>query len=627
MSECTLRLTFVLCAALALRAQPGPPVGPPPPGGPGMGQGDGIWQRDAYFGESLTFDRCFAHQPGDGTYHNHIQPVCLRAQLGDNLDLVSNGRVGPVYREKDSGWSHSPILGWSFDGYPIYGPYGYSDPQDATSPIQRMRSSFQLRDMKQRTSLPDWALSFHNGVSQQLSPSQYGPDVSDLYPLGRYVEDYDYVAGQGDLDQYNGRFAITPEFPYGTYAYYVTLKDDGSPAFPYVMSLQYYGTPTNSRNVVVPGAAQDYFANGVYQQTSETGPQLTSWSTQNSQQFAQAVSGWDPASGPSTTWPAPAPAGARSNGGQTTPALADTQRIRFTSDAVYVNSNNLASYLMGPWFSGDAGGVFQNWPSAQRSQAQIPRAPTVPAAKRMTPGGAIGVLVNGVALFNPLDMSSYSNSAKQDNGPPVAPSITHISAASLESGPVAPGSLVTANAAFSARLATSAATADPTAAPVMTLGGATVNVTDSAGKTQQAAITYASPGKVSYRMPTNMAPGIATVAIAAGGARVVGQVNIVDVYPNLFAVDTPAPGAAQTAQVKAGTLSIFGSGMGNAGASYVTATIGGEAATVSFAGPDGAYPGLDRYDLIIPEDFGGDVVDVVVKVNGKASNPVSITLP
>ena len=87
------------------------------------------------------------------------------------------------------------------------------------------------------------------------------------------------------------------------------------------------------------------------------------------------------------------------------------------------------------------------------------------------------------------------------------------------------------------------------------------------------------------------------------------------------------PGAAQTAQVKAGTLSIFGSGMGNAGASYVTATIGGEAATVSFAGPDGAYPGLDRYDLIIPEDFGGDVVDVVVKVNGKASNPVSITLP
>ncbi len=81
------------------------------------------------------------------------------------------------------------------------------------------------------------------------------------------------------------------------------------------------------------------------------------------------------------------------------------------------------------------------------------------------------------------------------------------------------------------------------------------------GKSQQALISYASPERVSYGMPDGVATGIATVAITADSAKVTSSVNIVDVYPNLF-----APGAAgltatlQTASNQA-MLSIYGSGL------------------------------------------------------------------
>ena len=67
--------------------------------------------------------------------------------------------------------------------------------------VKRMRSSYQTRRLTQRTSLSD---------GTQLTASQYGPDISDQFPLGAYAEDYEYVAGSGDLDEDNGRFTVTP---------------------------------------------------------------------------------------------------------------------------------------------------------------------------------------------------------------------------------------------------------------------------------------------------------------------------------------------------------------------------------------------------------------------------------
>ena len=153
---------MTLLVALCLNAHAQGPLGPPP----GGGSGDGIWLRNAYWGEFQTFDRCFGHQPGNGQYHHHIEPICLRAQLDDNVVTLQEGRTGTTYQEKASGWKHSPILGWSFDGYPVYGPYGYSNPASSNSAIKRMKSSFRVRSISNRTTLPTWALSFHSGLSE-----------------------------------------------------------------------------------------------------------------------------------------------------------------------------------------------------------------------------------------------------------------------------------------------------------------------------------------------------------------------------------------------------------------------------------------------------------------------------
>ncbi|MDE3196783.1 MAG: YHYH protein, partial [Acidobacteriota bacterium] len=328
------RLTFLLAAASALAQPPG--------GGPGRGAtGDGIWRRNAAYGESQTFDACFGHQPGNGDYHYHVNPVCLRAQLNDNVVAVKNSRVGTTYREQTSGWHHSPILGWAQDGYPIYGPYGYSDPKNAQSPIKRMVSSYQLRGITTRTMLPAWSLPNHSGISQQLSPGQYGPPVSAAYPLGRYLEDYEYIQGLGDLDQYNGRTTATPEFPNGTYAYFVTIDDQGNPAFPYILGGQYYGAATAGQAQNIPGALTDYFNNGTRAQNSAATPELASWATAYSTKFAQIVSGLNPAAGPLTTWPGNAPVGIQTSGSVLTPTYAEIQRIRYSATSVYVNTNGL----------------------------------------------------------------------------------------------------------------------------------------------------------------------------------------------------------------------------------------------------------------------------------------------
>ena len=606
---------------------------------PGGGSGDGIWQRNAAFGEVETFDYCNGHQPGMGTYHHHINPICLRAQLNDNVTVVSTGRLGTLYAEKTSGWTHSPILGWAKDGYPVYGPYGYSDPTSAKSAIKRMQSSFQLRGITQRHTLPTWILPYLPNDSQTLTTTQYGPDVSTTYPLGRYVDDYDYVAGSGDLDQYNGRFTVTPDYPNGTYAYFVTIDSTGAPAFPYIINLQFYGTASGGSTQTVASDAADYFTNGAVVGGASTDPALASWYTKGSAKSAEAISGFDPSAGPSATWPSTEPSGVMVSGGQSTPALGDAQRVRYDASAVYVNSNNLPSYTMGPWFEATmAGGVFMNWPSSQPGVSKFPRSPAPAATKTASGMGAVGMWVNGVAIFNVLDGASYSNSAGADaGGGGVSSRATHVSAASGERGPLAAGSLATAYAEFAAMLATFTASAMDTNWP-LTLGGATVTVTDSTGASLPAQISYASATQVNYRVPVSAAAGIGKVTITAGGASVSGTVNIVPVYPGIFKQTADGLAAAQIYNgsyqtVTAAPVSVangatylilYGTGIGTAAA---TATMNGVNAAVQYSGPEGVYPGLDQLNILIPASLAGaGKVSVIVTAGGKASNPVYITV-
>ncbi len=162
----------------------------------------------------------FNNQYG-GEYAHISNPQKLRYILGDNLFESITGAI----LEQETQLEHSPIIGWAFDGNPIYGPYGYSDPTDQSSNTTRLNSSYRLK-----TNL------VYDGVSNPYPVRTAGPLLTEEV-AGKFVEDYEYAFGLGDLDQYNGRFCKTPDFPEGRYCYFTTVDttEAGNPIFPYVI--------------------------------------------------------------------------------------------------------------------------------------------------------------------------------------------------------------------------------------------------------------------------------------------------------------------------------------------------------------------------------------------------------
>src|ERR1041385_5265366 len=164
--------------------------------------GTGSWNREAYVNEGPTFDPGFAHQENTGKHHYHADPIALRYQLGDHVDFDPATKT---YSESTNAVTrHSPILGWVRDGYPVYGPYGFSNPTNSASGLRRMVSGFQLRNGQNgtdnlattgRTTIPVWAARMYG-----TSVNQLGPSVSSSYPLGRYMEDNAYL---GDVVNQN----------------------------------------------------------------------------------------------------------------------------------------------------------------------------------------------------------------------------------------------------------------------------------------------------------------------------------------------------------------------------------------------------------------------------------------
>ena len=132
----------------------------------------------------MGIDENFAHVQPQGAYHYHGIPEQLLKELGSDAT------------------KHSPLVGWAADGFPLYCMHAYVDPKDPKSEVVQLRPSFRLKE-------------------GDRPGGEKGP--GGKYD-GTFVEDYIYAAESGDLDECNGRFCKTPEFPEGTYAYFLTKE-------------------------------------------------------------------------------------------------------------------------------------------------------------------------------------------------------------------------------------------------------------------------------------------------------------------------------------------------------------------------------------------------------------------
>ena len=119
-----------------------------------------------------------AHLNAKGEYHYHsISTDYFTKTNGVNLGI--------------DGTSFSPIVGYAADGYPVYYKYAYSNANDSNSSIVAFDSGWQLKS---------------------------GNRPGD----GLYIEDYEFIQANTDLDECNGRYGVTPDYPQGTYYYVLT---------------------------------------------------------------------------------------------------------------------------------------------------------------------------------------------------------------------------------------------------------------------------------------------------------------------------------------------------------------------------------------------------------------------
>ncbi|MEP1782147.1 YHYH protein [Reichenbachiella sp.] len=148
----------------------------------------------------LGFDCNNAHVQPQGKYHYHGFPSLYIETL--SLDEENPGMT---------------LVGYAADGFPIYYKYGYSTADNSSSDVKSLTSGFTLRSGEREG----------DGVTAPCGDYN-----------GTYSNDYEYIEGQGDLDECNGRTGVTPEYPDGTYYYVLTET------FP-VIPRCFKGTPSN----------------------------------------------------------------------------------------------------------------------------------------------------------------------------------------------------------------------------------------------------------------------------------------------------------------------------------------------------------------------------------------------
>ncbi len=262
-------------------------------------------------------------------------------------------------------------------------------------------------------------------------------------------------------------------------------------------------------------------------------------------------------------------------------------------------------------------------------------------------GGGSGIVEGaGIDYILPYWMARYYGV--------ITPSPVTSSAATTST--VAPNSFATL---FGSNLANTTATAAVIPLP-LSLGGATLTVTDSAGVTRPAGLVYASPTQINFVVPDGTSPGTATLQETNGSTTQTFSATVQNVVPELFSMSSTGTGvAAATAlqtqatgnlqspvtvfQCSSGTcssvpivlgvdtpifVSFYGTGIrGRSSLSNVHMTIAGTNVPVQFAGAQTTYPGLDQVNVQLPLGLrGAGESNVVLTVDGQVSNTVTIRI-
>ena len=217
-------------------------------------------QKKSLLGVDDSLIAASSNEYSKGTYVSMSAPRALReityAKNEDGTDAFGANTFDLIKQDglEVPSVNHSPIIGWANDGHPIYGPYAYSNINGGA--ITAVKSGYEL------------------------NPSIDRPSA---FPVGFFIEDYSFQ-NSGNLDEHNGRFCKTPDFPNGTYAYFATINSgkpngDGpfknfkEPAFPYLLGDSYHSVPSefnfNRKNNQIDFQYNDLFRNTKPTKTSE----------------------------------------------------------------------------------------------------------------------------------------------------------------------------------------------------------------------------------------------------------------------------------------------------------------------------------------------------------------------
>lgn len=188
----------------------------------------GLNYNRAFFGSFFKTDDCGGYVNFNRQYiyiHGGFIKNCWNDPKVYNSNPYYSGTnyENDYFRHTDG---HSKIIGFAFDGYPIYGPFGYLDSETPLSGVTLMTSSYVLKNNDN-----------HRPNGYKFDNTIVVNNISYTLSSGAFIQDFEYMDGSGLLDQYNGRFAVTPEYPEGTYAYYMTFTNSGLliPKYPYII--------------------------------------------------------------------------------------------------------------------------------------------------------------------------------------------------------------------------------------------------------------------------------------------------------------------------------------------------------------------------------------------------------